>query len=305
MKNIFNYLKEKYTIKIDTITKKESFHFKTFDSLPINSNFYDFINHPFYNYLDDNVQLKNYCGSDNYELLKKNIIHQPLEWKYGLKKITYRLNKSGFRTYEFKDIDWRNCIVLLGCSNTFGIGVDEDETLSYFLEKLTNKQVVNLGMGGISNDVIIEKLNIIINKFEIPTNIIINWTSPDRFRYYLKNKFIDCGNWITEESERELQKNQLFGKELETVNLNTLYYNLNAIETNIYFKMRNLSNISKALSKNNFNLITFSCFPDAAYYSESDYFFPDDSKVNKARDLIHPGSDYNQIVAETIVGKLK
>jgi len=54
-------------------------------------------------------------------------------------------NRSGWSPVQTSE---DQCIVLLGCSFTFGLGLNDDETMAYSLGALTNKQVVNLGVSG-------------------------------------------------------------------------------------------------------------------------------------------------------------
>ena len=53
------------------------------------------------------------------------------------KKFTYTLNSQGYREKEWRDIDWNNSYVFLGCSHTFGVGVPNDETLPKQVQSAT------------------------------------------------------------------------------------------------------------------------------------------------------------------------
>ena len=220
----------------------------------------------------------------NLKLKKKQM------WKYSFKNVEYRLNNSGYRTHEFQDIDWSNAIVLLGCSCTFGTGVNQDETLDYYLNKLTKKQVVNLGVNGISNRVMIDMLCYIINNFQTPKNIVINWTALGRFRYYFPDKFIDCGSWTS-----DIQPNY------SNVDLESIYNNINYYETNSNMEIYLLWQIVNALASNKFNYIGCSFFPDSATYTNSKFFKND----MEARDLLHPSSDLYEECAKYIYENLK
>ena len=88
--------------------------------------------------------------ADFIENLKKN----PKDWYYRNNTVDYTLNSNKFRTKEFEDIYWKNSIVLIGCSCTFGTGITDDDTIAAYLQKITGKYVVNLGQMAASNGVI-------------------------------------------------------------------------------------------------------------------------------------------------------
>jgi hypothetical protein len=252
--------------------------------------------HPFLT-IDTNTYPSNeWCFGDNQENLEKNLKTAPQDWKYRTKKIYYKLNNSGYRTYEWNQIDWKNSIVLLGCSNTFGISVGEDETISYFLEANTNRQVVNLGYPGGSNDIILYNSSVIIEKFEDPYAVIVNWSTLDRFRYYHKFNYVDIGPW----------NNNIDGQTpntiIDDVNVSDLYGLISADRYNSW--MRNFS-ISKACSsmwKGRSKYITFSFFNESAHAMRADTFL---KFVDRGRDLIHPGSESMEEAANWICSMLE
>jgi len=54
--------------------------------------------------------------------------------------VQYKINSAGFRGKDFENID----LITLGCSITFGIGVDQDKTWPYRLAEKGNLTVANL-----------------------------------------------------------------------------------------------------------------------------------------------------------------
>ena len=72
---------------------------------------------------------------DRYEGLEKNKRRKKNhpEWPYHTEEVRYTTNRDGYRTYEWDKVDWPNAIVIFGCSCTYGIGVDDDHTLSAYL----------------------------------------------------------------------------------------------------------------------------------------------------------------------------
>jgi hypothetical protein len=97
---------------------------------------------------------------------------------------------------------------MFGCSFIFGTGVTDEHTIPYFLEKLSGRQVVNLGVGGSSIQTALYN-GIVLNnsKYLTPKFIIPFWTSLDRHQIYLKNKIENYGFWNFNESPLNSNKN--------------------------------------------------------------------------------------------------
>jgi len=97
-------------------------------------------------------------------------------WNYYVNPLGYRQDPNT----SWPD-NWENSIVLLGCSQTFGWGVNYENTYARLLEKSLNRQVINLGIPATSIDYMF-KLSIDICKRSTPWAIVVNW--PDISRYY-------------------------------------------------------------------------------------------------------------------------
>jgi hypothetical protein len=67
-------------------------------------------------------------------------------------KITYKLNKYGFRSGEFSNNKVRDSITFIGCSNTFGIGLQKNLTWPSLVAKEMNLEEINLAIPGGSLD---------------------------------------------------------------------------------------------------------------------------------------------------------
>jgi len=110
----------------------------------------------------------------NYEI--KNNIPILLDWKDktdhylseepNYKCCTYNLNDYGYRaSHNYEDIlEDENKIICIGCSFTFGIGLDENQTWPYKLSKLMNTSFMNLGYPGGSIKYVLWQLYNTINK---------------------------------------------------------------------------------------------------------------------------------------------
>lgn len=93
-----------------------------------------------------------WAPGDTLEQFQRNSLQQPSHWPYHHRQIRYTLNSWGYRCPEFNSIDWANSIVAFGCSFTFGIGVDDDETWCHQLSLLLDLPVINLAQPGSSTE---------------------------------------------------------------------------------------------------------------------------------------------------------
>lgn len=137
-----------------------------------------------------------FCSSDSKELFEQNLKTQPQDWYYRTHEVKYTLNSLGYRTKEFDDIDWKESIVIFGCSFVFGIGVTDNHTVSYFLEQLSGRPVINMGIGGSSIQTVLHN-SIILNDSEYPTPKAIVNMCAELHRYQLYgSKFVtNMGAW--------------------------------------------------------------------------------------------------------------
>lgn len=235
-----------------------------------------------------------FCIGDDPKLFQKNLLKMPSSWKYRTKKVEYKVNASGYRTKEWKDIDWKNSVVIFGCSMTFGTGLNEDETISYHLEKKLGRPVINLGYPSGSNNLILNNSAACIENFEIPWGVVINWSTTDRFRFYEKMGYIDTGPWLNPNNKPVMSENV----NVSDLWLNFYYNPANEKTTSFY-----LSRAAKAMWEGRTKYCTISYFEDSAHVTRSDQVFlinPND----RARDVIHPGEGDSIKVAEYLSKKL-
>lgn len=82
---------------------------------------------------------------------RKGALNSEFYFKETSKTFNYNLNSQGYRDKEWDIIDWDNSIVFLGCSHTFGIGVEQSETIPLQVQNILNIPCVNLGIPGGNN----------------------------------------------------------------------------------------------------------------------------------------------------------
>jgi hypothetical protein len=86
---------------------------------------------------------------------------------------------------------------MFGCSQVFGVGVDEDQTLSYYLSQLLNKPVINLGIPGGSSMALWINTEKLLKHNVKPLAVIYNWPSANRTAELIDNKKnLNAGPWI-------------------------------------------------------------------------------------------------------------
>ena len=200
---------------------------------------------------------------DSSDLFKKNLSTQPIDWHYRLKAIKYKFNSLKYRTIEFDQVDWKNSVVMFGCSNVFGQGLAEDETIPAQLSMILGRPVINMGVVASSNMFSFQNSLILHDNFPTPWGISHVWTSSDRVNYFTKNKpdsVVHCGTWAP---------------------TNSFYRAWNEPESNAEIHTEFIFKASRAVWKNK------------TRYSTSSYWDYDGvAKLNYldyARDMMHPG----------------
>ena len=124
---------------------------------------------------------------------------------------TYTYNELGFRGESISKEGFR--VMSLGCSNTEGVGINDDQTWPYQFSKLIPNGVnFNFGTGGRSNDFISRCL---LSYYDVikPDIVLIMYTSPLRREIYTEEggvePFMPTSSWgYLEETEK--------GKEIQT-----------------------------------------------------------------------------------------
>jgi hypothetical protein len=109
-------------------------------------------------------------------------------WRWTDVDITYSLNSLGYRMKEFDKVDWSNYMAVFGCSFTAGVGLPLEETFSYKISNTLKLDLVNAGIPGGSNDLILANIVRLLNSNKLPKLIIVNWTSLSRKSYLYDGK---------------------------------------------------------------------------------------------------------------------
>lgn len=210
-----------------------------------------------------------FFGSDDYENYQNNLKIQTSNWYYRHNHIKYTLNSHGYRAKEFKDINWKDSIVIFGCSYIFGTGVDDSHTISAFLEKLYKTPVINLGMGGSSIQFALHNSLMLYKKYGTPKGVIYGMPGITRYLMYQRNHVelkLDCDN-------------------------------TKLVDHLVPFNLVNVELI-RNLWDGKSQYYEFSLFPTTSKILGCDLFqpIPDDY----SRDMSHPGIESNKLIAHKI-----
>jgi hypothetical protein len=135
-------------------------------------------------------------------------------------KCLYTYNELGFRGDSIKKQGFK--VMSIGCSNTEGVGVNNNETWSsQFTNLIPNGVDLNFGTGGRSNDFISRCLLSYYDMIK-PDLVLIMYTSPLRREFYTKTggvePFVTGGSWGWYEHEEEGKRTQKILCELQNDN---------------------------------------------------------------------------------------
>jgi hypothetical protein len=228
---------------------------------------------------------------DNEENFNKNKERAPSDWKYLSKPVTYTINSVGYRAPEWDQIDWKNSIVLFGCSCTYGIGVSDEETIAAQLEKLSGRPVINLGVPGGSNSLMIQNATRLLDYFTAPYAVANIWSTSDRFEFFMKDRCHHTGPWDIIEH-----------KISEFTSVSKLWKYTFADPNHEMALAHYEGKIGKWLWQGRSKYASTSFFPGTVKFTQSEIHIPID---NTARDLQHPGEGSFKEMAEYLHEKFK
>jgi hypothetical protein len=225
-----------------------------------------------------NNEIRLWRPADNEKSFRKNSKRLSNDWIYRNKEITYSYNEQGFRERSFDEVDWKESVVVFGCSNVEGIGLALEDTLAKQLEKIIERPVINLGIGGTGVDLACWNSLILHESYPTPKAIVQVWSSLDRYADY-EYKSNSLSNFMPSGNN---------------------YYS----RLNWHFRSKKYIETDRVLWR------------DKVAYAEGTYFgttgeFLSQSNIQKflvtdmARDLSHPGIESNRVAAESCAEQLK
>ena len=225
-------------------------------------------------FLMGNLNDCSFTGDDSFDLYQSNLKSLPIDWHYRSKTISYQANSNGYRAPEWDSVDWSNSVVMFGCSETLGIGLSLDETISSQLSNMLSKPVINMGVGGSSMLFALHNNILLLNNFTTPWAVVNNWSSSDRIHSYNYNHIDHYTPWG---------------------NLNNLLLNWNE-GPNAQVQAMFISKLAKGIWKDRCRYYECSVFPHTAKSLSCKFFRHEDY----ARDLLHIGKDTAFVIANDI-----
>lgn len=100
--------------------------------------------------------------------------------------VNHNLNSFGYRSPEFAEVD----LVTAGCSQTFGMGVEEEYIWPTLLSNKLNMSHVNLGNPGASPQLIVENIIKFISKYGKPKVVCAVFPNLYRFRFAVRHDIL-------------------------------------------------------------------------------------------------------------------
>jgi hypothetical protein len=253
-------------------------------------------NNDFISFSDSGVL--NFYGIDSCEFFNKNLKTQPEDWYYRQNSVQYTLNDSGYRTKNFEDIDWKNSMVMFGCSHVFGVGNDDRHTITHFLEELTGIPVINMGFPGASMQFCLHNSLMLYKKYGVPKSAIYFWTGITRNLFYQRESVIMNTSF---EDIREHPASAIAAIEESTGTTLKSVDDPRIFEHIVPFNMVNVELI-RNMWKDRCPLYEFSTFPTTSKILECEFYEPIPNDY--ARDLAHFGRHTNKLFAENICKNL-
>lgn len=138
-----------------------------------------------------------FWGMDSKRNFEKNLKKFPKDWYYRNNDVTYTVNSLGYRAPEFDQVDWRNSIVMFGCSCVFGDGVDDEDTIPSQLSRIVGKPVINMGVGGTGMSFSYHNSLILKEFYPAPLAVVYFWPSFGRTSLYNNDgSIMNLGPWV-------------------------------------------------------------------------------------------------------------
>lgn len=220
----------------------------------------------------------NFSSTDSEEQFLKNLKQQPQDWLWRRSQVQYSLNSQLYRAREWKEYNWNSSILLLGCSLAYGVGVDDTQTISHYINLRSKFPVINLGQNGAGLSFLLTN-SIILKEYKVkPMAVIYLWPQRSRQTEYKSlTKTFSHGAWNLDDSW------------MQPLVLNDVHNRIWA-----EYAIRNMRVLWDC------PVIEGSFYEDMAEIAGCDRF----SFIDYARDLMHPGPKTNAQVAYNLYQKI-
>ena len=224
-----------------------------------------------------------------------------LTFKFNRKKINLATDDSGLCTYTYNELGFRGDsiykkgfkVMSIGCSNTEGVGVNDDETWPHQFTKLAPNAIdLNSASSGESNDYINRCL---LTYFDLikPNLVLIMYTSPQRREVYTKGNgikpFIPGSTWGYLKETEDGRKIQNYLTEIQNDNQDLINWYKNHLLIKLFLESKKCNWIWNGYFNIPKEYHEFNRF-DGEYGNFVDY----------GTDGGHPGPQHNKTYAEKL-----
>ena len=230
---------------------------------------------------------------DSQRAYTQNLAVEGPYWEYASKIVSYSFNEYGYRTENLDKINWAGSVVVIGDGNVFGMGINESDTMCSILSKKINKPVINLGVPAASHQLMLyNSIKLLDNKIK-PLAVILLFADPTRYTHFNSeaNFIIPLGQWVLQNGT--IQHTVALSKSKIMTDFYTTYMQdnnaeeygiMSAVSTEAVWKAANVKTLSYA---SYFTAMSdrFKCLPE---------------RVDKSRDLNHPGVQTNAVWTDEI-----
>lgn len=111
-------------------------------------------------------------------------------------------NNLGYRCPPFETVDWKESVIILGCSSAQGFSLPFEQTVGVELTKIIERPVINLGVAGSSISWVWMLSTLLENNlFQPPKAVICYYSDIHRLTVFDKNKILNLGPWILDNKE--------------------------------------------------------------------------------------------------------
>jgi hypothetical protein len=217
----------------------------------------------------------------------------PSWYYYDKPTIEYAYNSLGYRSPEVDSIS-KDFFISFGCSHTLGVGLHLEDTYSYLLAQELKYEYLNFGMGGGAQNIVWANSTAWLTNQQLkPKFVILQWPEIERLTIHTDTRInLFLPSWHgapdTKKSERNMYLYMLDNEEY--LREQALMYFKN---TNLLWKLAGVPTINFTLASGAGDLFNIKCFRGWTI---------DESKA--ARDLMHPGPEFNKQIVEYIKGHL-
>ena len=129
--------------------------------------------------------------TDSLDLFQRNIARLPPSWPARSAEITYTLNSTGHRSSEWTEVDWTRYQLVIGDSETLGIGLALEELWSSQLAESLSLQAVNCSEYQLTHQDIVARITtLLLRAPSLPRLIVVQWPSLRNQRYWYKGESV-------------------------------------------------------------------------------------------------------------------